>query len=193
MCMHIVNLPATEPGDPTYGSSPTHIASMSDLRCHQVCFQHMVWYNLQVRTEAVRQIEELGLDTFVLVGFSKSGLGAWHLAQTLPDQVTATIIFDAPMMRDSIPVEWGAGPFYTDDSQWLQDLPTHSVANFLHSVKPGHRLVLVSGAAFDEQMKAFSQVLIDAGCQHTFLHHPEIRHHWDSGWLELALGALQEN
>ncbi len=38
-----------------------------------------------------------------------------------------------------------------------------------------------------------SHALDDAGCDHTFLPHPEIRHHWNAGWVELSLAALAQS
>lgn len=188
--MQLIYLPATEPGDTTYGHPPQQIEGRGDLDVAEVRYAHMVWYNERVRAEAQRQIDLLAGDRVILVGFSKSGLGAWHLASALRQPAAATIIFDAPVAHQEIPVQWGAAPFYDDVGTWRQDLPIHRIRDFRQSVAPDHRLILIAGAHFDADMVALSGALDEAHYEHTFLRHPEIAHHWNSGWLGFALAAL---
>ncbi|MBT3342675.1 MAG: hypothetical protein HN712_26685 [Gemmatimonadetes bacterium] len=188
--MDIVYLPATEPEDATYGFPPSQIVGRSDLVFHEVRFGHMVWYNEQIRAEALEQIAALNLDRLVLVGFSKSGLGAWHLTRALGDRVEATIIFDAPFAHEAIPTQWGAGPFYSDVETWREELPIRRVTDLELQGHRGHRLILVSGVNFDADMVAMGDQLAEADCPHTLLRRPELTHHWSSGWLELALTEL---
>jgi pimeloyl-ACP methyl ester carboxylesterase len=96
---NLVILPATEPDDTTYGTAPMHIEAYPDAVVHQIRFPKMVWYNETVCKETIAQIEALGLSEIVLVGFSKSGLGAWHIARAMPERVAGTIIFDSPVVR----------------------------------------------------------------------------------------------
>jgi len=50
--------------------------------------------------------------------------------------------------------------------------------------------VLISGAAFHADMQQLSQALGEAGVEHSFLPHPEMAHHWNSGWIERGLAIL---
>lgn len=188
--MHIIYLPATEPGDPTYGAPPPSVEGFPHLVSHEIQYDAMVWYNEQIRAEAKRQILALGLDRIVLVGFSKSGLGAWHLACDRDLPVTATIIFDTPFAHAEIPVQWGAGPFYDNVDQWRRELPIHRAGDLIPAGKGGHRLVLVSGASFDADMADMASQLDTVGCPHTFIRRPDLTHHWNSGWLDLALATF---
>jgi hypothetical protein len=124
------------------------------------------------------------------VGFSKSGLGAWNITRTIPDRISATIIFDAPVAREKLP-PWGTAPFYRGDNDWLKDLPVRTVADFKASVSPAHRLILISGRNFHDEMACLSCILNDTGIPHVFLPRPDLNHHWNSGWLEEALNVLQ--
>lgn len=191
--MNILYLPATEPDDDSYGRVPLQFTEHPDVRVNEISYPHMVWYNEEVRAEAIRQIGTMPESRFVLVGFSKSGLGAWHLARALPERIAATIIFDSPVTLERVPHEWGAGPFYADDQAWRRDLPVLGIADFRRGVSPGHRLILISGEGFHADMQQLSLALDDAGCDHTFLPHPEIRHHWNAGWVELGLAALAQS
>jgi pimeloyl-ACP methyl ester carboxylesterase len=189
--MHIVFLPATEPGDLTYGAAPQRIAAFPAVSIHQVRFPTMVWYNRQVRRQAVAQIRALGVPPVVLVGFSKSGLGAWNIARAIPEAVWRTIIFDAPVARAALP-PWGTAPFYADDAAWQVDLPIRGVDAFRGAMPATHSLVLISGAAFHGEMLALSQALGQAGVTHTFLPRPHLAHHWGSGWIEAGLELLTQ-
>ncbi len=183
----LVMLPATEPGDRTYGEMPVQIAGYDVM---QVVFPKLVWYNRSVCDEAIRQIRGFGDEPVVLVGFSKSGLGAWTIARTIPDCVAATVIFDAPMVREEVP-PWGTSPFYPDTASWQEDLPSRTIDAFEKAVPESHRLVLISGRSFHDEMVAMAMALRGRKITHRFLARPDMRHHWESGWLEAGLGELE--
>ncbi len=187
--LHLVFLPATDPGDATFGAPPRALPGRPEAVLHAVRFPRIVWYNAAVRAEAIAQIRALGAGPFVLVGFSKSALGAWNIARAIPHSVAATILFDGPVARPDLP-PWGTAPFYSGDAAWRADLPLHSVAEFHDNLPAAHRLVLVSGELFHDEMQALSEALARAGRAHVFLPRPRLRHHWNSGWLEEALDAL---
>ncbi len=187
--MNLIFLPATEPDDTTYGSIPKQIETHPNVTLYPLRFPHMVWYNQAVRDQAIRQIDALQLDSFILVGFSKSGLGAWNIARSIPDRVDATILFDAPVTRTEVP-PWGADPFYPTQESWLADLPIRGVSDFKAALPPRHRLILISGANFPDEMAALSHALIAAHVEQTFLPRPHLSHHWNSGWIEEALEVL---
>ena len=186
---NLVILPATEPNDTTYGTAPKRIETHPDTTIHHIHFPTMVWYNEAVCKEAIAQIEALDLSEIILVGFSKSGLGAWHIARAIPNRVTGTIIFDAPVARTELP-PWGTEPFYADDAAWQKDLPIRTIRDLQTVLSPTHALVLISGETFHSEMEALSQALCETGFAHTFLALPETKHHWNSGWLEESLSHI---
>lgn len=188
----VVFLPATEPGDATYGHPPERLDIGRDVTCHALRYPRLVWYNAAVRKEAVRQIEALDLRDIILVGFSKSALGAWNIARMIPDRVAATILFDAPVARRSLP-PWQTAPFYADDDAWGRDLPLNTVPAFKAALPPPHTLVLISGKAFADEMRLLSQTLDAAAVPHVLLDRPLMPHHWRSGWLEKGLRSLPKS
>ena len=187
--MNLIFLPATEPGDETYGRVPDQIKDYPAAAIHQVQYPSMVWYNAAVRREAVAQIRALGKTPATLIGFSKSGLGAWNIARTLPDRVACTIIFDAPVARDILP-PWGTGPFYENDLAWQEDLPIRTIPDFQAVMPKEHLLVLISGANFHDEMCMLSNALLKRGVPHVFLPRPDLKHHWQSGWIEAGLNEM---
>ncbi len=188
--LNLVCLPATEPGDTTYGTIPAALAGRTDVTVYPVRFPTLVWYNRAVREQAAAQIRRMNVGPIVLVGFSKSGLGAWHLAQAMPDRVAATIIFDAPVARAELP-PWQTAPFYANDAEWQADSPIRHIAQFQARVAPGHRLVLIAGNNFLAEMASLSAALRQAGVDHHFRPEPDRLHHWNSGWLEEAVELVQ--
>lgn len=187
--LNLILLPATEPGDTKYGTTPDRVESHPDASIVQIHYPTMVWYNAAIRTEAIRQIRSLNAAPFVLVGFSKSGLGAWNIARTIPDLIAATIIFDAPAARMELP-PWGTAPFYANDAAWQEDQPMNTIGRFKASMPETHRLVLISGASFHQEMCTLSQALSGANVNHSFLPRPSMKHHWQAGWIDEGLKAL---
>ena len=189
MMMNLVFLPATEPSDETYGNVPETIEGCLDALIHTIQYPNLVWYNRRVRDEAIAQIRALNVSPVVLVGFSKSGLGAWNIAHAIPDLVSGTIIFDAPVARESLP-SWGTGPFYDDDSSWQEDLPCRTIIEFQAAMQDTHQLVLISGPSFHDEIYQLSDELTKIGSRHAFLSRPYLKHHWNSGWIEEGLKKM---
>lgn len=187
--MELVFLPATAPGDQTFGAVPPQIPSYPDATVRQVHYPSLVWYNRIVQEQAIAQIQSWGVDPVVLIGFSKSGLGAWNIARRIPDRVSATIIFDAPVARDALP-PWGTAPFYSDDAAWQEDLPLRTCRPFQLAMPSHHRLVLISGANFHSEMCTLSNKLAGMGMEHVFQPRPEMKHHWNSGWPQEGLNDI---
>lgn len=188
MSVDLVFLPATLAEDRTYGAIPERIAAYPQVNVHAVRFPGVVWYNRTIRDQAIAQIRELVLDSFILVGFSKSGLGAWNIAREIPERVSGTLIFDAPVASDDWR-RWG-DEFYQDDVTWQRDLPLRTVLEARGALQPNPRLVLISGEAFHEQMSTLAAALAAVGIRRTFISHPDMAHHWQAGWIEEGLAAL---
>ena len=190
--MNLVFLPATHPGDQTYGAVPERIEGHPAAAIYQIRYPTLVFYNEAVREDAIAQIRSLGVSPVVLVGFSKSGLGAWNIARTIPELVSGTIIFDVPVAYEDCPC-LGTGSFYEDNASWQKDLPIHTVREFQAATGKTHRLVLISGEAFHEQMCALSHAMTRIGLDHAFLPRPHMKHHWNSGWIEEGLNEMAES
>lgn len=182
---YVVFLPATDPADRRFGDIPRTLALPHAVGVHVVRFDRQVWYNAAVRKEARAQIAGFGPEAVILVGFSKSGLGAISLFLEIPEHVSALVVFDAPVAHRSLP-PWGAEAFY-DQESWLADLPLSHCDRLKERLTCGKRLILISGANFHQDMAAFSRALTEAGVGHVFLPRPHLAHHWNSGWIEEGL------
>ncbi|MBU4199440.1 MAG: hypothetical protein KKE37_12330 [Verrucomicrobia bacterium] len=189
--LNLVFLPATELRDETYGTVPERIAGYPGASLRQIHYPTLVWYNEAIRREAIAQIRSLNVVPVILVGFSKSGLGAWNITRSIPNCISGTIIFDAPVAREERP-PWETVPFYENNASWLEDLPTRTVEDFQAVVPKTHTLVLISGEGFHAEMDTLAQALSKTRITHVFLPRPHLKHHWQSGWIEEGLHALLE-
>ena len=189
--LNLVFLPATEPGNETFGTIPERIDAYSAVSVRQIRYPTMVWYNKPVRMEAIAQIRSLDVASVTLVGFSKSGLGVWNIVRTIPNCISSAIIFDAPVAREVRP-EWGTAPFYEDDVSWLQGLPIRTVEDFQAVAPRTLKLVLISGEMFHKDMSMLARALSNTTVSHVFLPRPDLKHHWQSGWIEEGLNILLE-
>lgn len=86
----------------------------------------------------------------------------------------------------------GTQPFCADDDAWQADLPLRNVQAFDAALPKTHRLVLISGANFHEEMGSLSQALSDIGHKHVFVDRRDMKHHWNSGWIEEGLKRFLE-
>lgn len=188
--IQLICLPATAPEDTRFGLPPVRLNAFPDWTVHTPHFPRQVWYNAEVRREALRRIQEHGPGPRILAGFSKSALGAWNLTREAPDLFSATILFDAPAARPELP-PWDTADFYANDAAWQADQPLFNLDLFLESVPDPHPLVLVSGELFHDEMTALSEALRTLGREHLFLPRPHLPHRWDSGWLEEAVTSVK--
>ncbi len=186
--MNLVFLPATEPGDETYGMVPEYVQAYPDASVYQVRFPTMVWYNGKTCRDAVLQIRSYAVSSIVLVGFSKSGLGVWNVARMIPDLISGMILFDAPVTRMEPPRETEA--YYGSNSSWQRDQPIQTTKEFETVMPKTSKLVLISGESFHTEMIRLAEALATTSIAYTFLPRPDLKHHWQSGWVEEGLKAL---
>lgn len=61
---------------------------------------------------------------------------------------------------------------------------------FREAMPPHHQLVLISGHGFHDEMCQLSDELSKIGLLHAFLSRPNLKHHWNSGWIEEGLNEI---
>jgi hypothetical protein len=133
----------------------------------------------------------------LLVGFSKSGNGAYQLLLRHPELFTAASIWDAPIMYDS-PQKFEMPRIYGDqrnfDKYCIPQL-LRKQASLLSGKPP--RLALFGYSLFGGPHPTFGPHIEEAHALMESLRIPHIyddssprEHRWDSGWLEPAVAAL---
>jgi len=194
--------PATRWGDPLRAARAIDAADRFGLVLLFPTFSDLPWY-CDHPTEPLLRQESHVLKALVplaerlwphdarrrgLLGFSKSGWGAFTLLLRNPDAFGAAAAWDAPMMmtRPLFGMEAIVGT--------LENFERYRVARLLaeraERVKRAKRLGLFGHGNFRKETQAAHALMEQLGIPHDYADGPPRKHHWESGWLEQALQAL---
>lgn len=126
----------------------------------------------------------------LLVGFSKSGWGAWSLLLRHPDVFDRAAVFDAPMMMDA-PGKYGSGPIFGT----LENFRRYQISSLLEQRaadlrKEQSRLILIGKGNFQPEHLQIKSRLESAKIPHTWIAGSVREHSWHSGWLPEAINWL---
>ena len=203
-----------EAGDGTrWGDSLAEVQKHDLHNKHRVVcvfptFSELPWYadhpeNTQLQQEAyllqdVRPLVEHNHPVLkvregrLLVGFSKSGWGAWSLLMRHPDVFYRAAAFDAPMMLDA-PVQYGSGPIFGT----VENFRRYQVSSLLEQRaedfrKEPSRLMLIGKGNFQPQHVQIKDRLASVQIPHTWIEGPVREHSWHGGWLSEAFEWLTE-
>ena len=124
-----------------------------------------------------------------LIGFSKSGYGAWSLLLRNPNLFSKAAAWDAPLMMQE-PNRYGMGPIYGS----LENFHAYQITELLkiaHS-KLGSRTRLVHGgyANFKTHHQEVDEMIRSLQLKSHFQDGPARAHSWNSGWLAPLLKEL---
>ncbi len=125
----------------------------------------------------------------VLLGFSKSGYGAWSLHLRNPGLFAKAVAWDAPLMMDR-PGLYGSGPIFGNQANFER----YEIFRMLRNGKATSGLIHLGQSNFGPEHRRTELLL--RGVPHTYRSGPRRPHRWDSGWLteaiELGLGPGPE-
>ena len=125
-----------------------------------------------------------------LVGFSKSGWGAWSLLLRHPQMFSRAAAWDAPLMQ-AAPDRYGMGPIFGDPANFEQYRLTRLVRASAKILRSKNRLVLTGYFdSFRAHHIAMHALLTELGIPHDYRDGPMRAHHWESGWLQETVALL---
>jgi S-formylglutathione hydrolase FrmB len=135
-----------------------------------------------------------GTEQHWLLGFSKSGIGGMDLFLKHPDLFALVGSWDFPAEMSSYnQYSGGAGIYGTDQN--FQDNERLTVS-FLEAHKAplvsAARIWIGSYADFTTDVASFDMALTSLGILHATETPASMAHRWDSGWVPVALSALQQ-
>lgn len=123
-----------------------------------------------------------------LVGFSKSGWGAFSLLLRHPERFGQAVAWDAPLMLER-PDRYGAGRIFGT----AENFEEHEIASLLRRrsdrLRGPPRLALLGYGNFREDHRALHALLEELHVPHVHRDGPKREHHWASGWLEEAVAV----
>ena len=118
----------------------------------------------------------------LLLGFSKSGHGAFSLLLRHPELFQRALAWDAPLMMDHHD-RYGSGQVYGTAENFRKYRP----ADLLGNLDKELRLIHMGFDAFRDHHEGFEKLLKGP---HIYRDGPKRAHRWDSGWLEPAFELL---
>lgn len=170
-------------------------------------FSHLPWYADHPTDGAIRQ-ESYFLQVVVpfiektyptqtraegrlLLGFSKSGWGAWTLLLRHPDVFGRAAAWDAPMMMDRQGKYGNAGIFGTQEN-----FERYRITDLLRastdSLRGEKRLILTGYGNFRKEHEQVHWLLDELKIPHEYRDGPQRKHDWHSGWVGEAVELLSE-
>lgn len=127
----------------------------------------------------------------LLLGFSKSGWGAWSLLLRHPDLFHKAAAWDAPLMMDK-PGKYGSGVIFGTEANFegyrVGKLLEDKVVKFQNK----KRLVLLGYGNFRAEHEKAHALMDKLKIAHQYRDGPERKHDWHSGWLKEAVELLVE-
>ena len=193
-------------GEPAAEIRRTDIANRYQLVVAIPTFTALPWYADHPSDERLQQEAYLLRDVLplidrhhgtesesgrtLLVGFSKSGWGAWSLLLRNPETFARAAAWDAPLMQ-SKPDKYGMGPIFGDHANFNGYLVSDLVKRQAELLRVRKRLVLTGYfESFRPHHVAMHDLLNQLGVPHAYRDGPKRDHHWESGWLDEAVGLL---
>ncbi len=168
-------------------------------------FSHLPWYADHPTKPEVRQ-ETYFLKVIVpfidktypvraeaegrlLLGFSKSGWGAWSLLLRNPDLFGKAAAWDAPLMMDK-PGKYGSGDIFGTQGNFEGYRVSKLLADKAEKFQKGKRLVLLGYGNFRAEHEQVHALMDKLKVAHEYRDGPERKHEWHSGWVKEAVELL---
>jgi outer membrane protein assembly factor BamB len=168
-------------------------------------FSHLPWYADHPTKSEIRQESHLlkviipfvdktypvraEADGRRLLGFSKSGWGAWSLLLRNPDVFGRAAAWDAPLMMDR-PGKYGSGGVFGTP----ENFDGYRVSKLLEAqadkLQNGKRLVLLGYGNFRAEHEQAHALLDKLKIPHEYRDGPDRKHDWHSGWVKGAAELL---
>ena len=168
-------------------------------------FSHLPWYADHPTDASIRQetyflkvvipfVDKTYSTKFeasgrLLLGFSKSGWGAWSLLLRHPDLFGRAAAWDAPLLMEK-PDKYGMGDIFGNQ----ENFEKYRIAKLVDASNLGKdkRLILLGIGNFREQHEKMHALLEAKKIPHGYTVGPLRKHDWHSGWVDEAVAALLE-
>jgi enterochelin esterase-like enzyme len=125
----------------------------------------------------------------LLLGFSKSGWGAWSLLLRNPDVFGKAAAWDAPLDMSELG-KYGTTPIFATQANFDSYRITELVKQRSQQLAGGPRLILMGHGNFAAATRALHALLDQHEIRHEFRDGPKRPHDWHSGWVAEAVQLL---
>lgn len=196
-------------GDGLLEAKRLDLANRHQLICVAPMFSHLPWYADHPTDKAIRQesyfvkvvvpaIEKrypalAERDGRLLVGFSKSGYGAWTLLLRHSATFARAAAWDAPLMQTA-PDRFGMGPIYGTQENFEHYRLDRLLRDRAADIRAERgRLIHLGYGNFRDHHRRAEALLNELQIPHVYADGPQREHTWQSGWLDEAVKALLAN
>lgn len=128
----------------------------------------------------------------LLLGFSKSGWGAFSLLLRHPDLFGRAAAWDAPLMMDW-PGKYGSQPIFGTRENFEQYQISKLLEKDGRELGPEKRLILMGYGNFRPDTDAAHALMERLKIPHLFVAGGRRKHEWGSGWLAEAVQLLMRS
>ncbi len=194
-------------GDGLMEAKKAEVAEKYGWICVAPSFVEIPWYGNHATDPRIRQddfmvkslvpsIEALypvrrDKEGRMLIGFSKSGWGAFTLLMRNPETFGYAAGWDAPFLLDGGGKDWGPMGIranFGEKEAFLDFLPSKLVERLPGTGPP--RLVLGPGIDWKSQSVGMHELLQRRNIPHVYREDLLLPHRWDSGWFPPLVGEL---
>ncbi|MCH5376996.1 MAG: hypothetical protein JJ992_23775, partial [Planctomycetes bacterium] len=173
---------------PTFSDWPWYADHPSDTEIRQETYLLRVVLPFVERTYPARRDASARL----LVGFSKSGWGAFSLLLRHPDTFGRAAAWDAPLNKQR-PDQFGMDRIFATQENFVGYQISRLLEQQAAAVREGQRLIHLGYGNFRDHHLAIEQLLIRHKITHRFHDGPHREHAWASGWLPEAVELLLDS
>lgn len=125
----------------------------------------------------------------LLLGFSKSGWGAFTLFLRHPDLFEKAAAWDAPLNMKA-PNNYGMGPIFGTQHNFEKYQISKLLVQQAKKLKKGKRLALIGYANFRKHHQEIHAQMEKLQIPHQNVDIHQGKHHWESGWIDAAVELL---
>jgi len=186
-------LPVFAGDERTVGSSLAQLGGL-DVICVRPVFNTTPWYAGQQEEHLLKAVlpfveSQYRTSDRLLVGFSKSGWGAFSLLLRHPELFRRAAAFDAPLLHDR-PDRWEMEPVFGTQENFERYRLTNVLKERAALFQNESRFVLIGYDNFQEHVIGAHELMLSLGIRHEYIAGPRRAHRWDSGWLNEAVEGI---
>lgn len=125
----------------------------------------------------------------LLLGFSKSGFGAFSLLLRHPEIFGRAAAWDAPFYKDE-PNQYKMDEVFASKEHLAEHFVPRLVRERAALLRAQTRLAVLGHDVFGEDMRKLHELLEELTIPHYYANDIQRKHAWDSGWIEEAVNFL---
>jgi len=184
------------------------LANRHGVICVAPTFSHLPWYADHPEDDSIRQESYLlrvvvpyleqayrtqrGRRGRLLVGFSKSGWGAFSLLLRNPRFFERAVAWDAPFRLDA-PGKYGSGPIFGSKKNFERYDVSSLAKKHAPRFEDPNRLIVLGYDNFRRDHQELHSLLEKHEIPHVYRDGPKRKHHWSTGWLPEAFEAVTKS